>query len=102
MDPKTSIVDLAESGMDARGVGLVGDILFASSQSIQRTQDRLWEAERKRRMVLEMQIEAFLDAAERAHMGSTREYEAAIDVLRYPKPDSVLLSRHPDFTPDDL
>lgn len=89
--------DLAAAGMDASSVGLVGDILTASARQLSATQDRLWEGERRRRMVLEVRVDLFLDAVDKVFGGTTRDYENAINLLRYPSGnEDALLAMHPE------
>ena len=97
-EENVSIRDLAGSGMDAESVGLVGDLLTASARSLSATQNTLWQNERLRRMALEVRIYEFLDKAESAYLGTVREYERAIDTLRFPMPnDKYYAERHPEY-----
>jgi isopenicillin N synthase-like dioxygenase len=96
--PEMGVREAAETGgLDGPTAGLVGDILLASQRSISATTDRLYEFEKQRRMALEVLIAQFLDAAYGAFQGTTREYERAIDLLRYPPSDNVLAAKHPEY-----
>jgi hypothetical protein len=65
------------------GLELAMSLVTASMDANFRTMDTLHEGERKHRMALEVLIDVFLDHAAAAHMGTVREYEDAIDILRY-------------------
>jgi hypothetical protein len=67
-------------------IGSSGDLalrlLSASMGANFDTMDRLYESERNRRRALEVHLDNALAAFERAHLGSVREYEAAVALLR--------------------
>lgn len=85
-EKNATLLDVAkETGASGEDMGLIGSILAASANATASAFDRLYEMEKLRRQALEVRIKEFLAAADRAYMGSVREYEAAIDLLRYPK-----------------
>ncbi len=74
------MIEIAQESPEA--AGLIHQILTASSQSIQKTMDSLYEQEREHRQALEVLIDMVLESLEAAHMGSAREYEKAVAPLR--------------------
>lgn len=76
--------------------GLVFSLVAASMDANNRTIDTLMEVYRTQWMAREVQIAEFLRAAEVAFGGTVREYERAIDLLRYGtgETDEQLAERH--------
>lgn len=57
-------------------------LMSASMHANFATMDRLYESERNRRQALEVHLDDALAAFERAHLGSARDYEEAVALLR--------------------
>lgn len=68
---------------EGQGLTLAMQLVTASMDSNFRTMDALYEDERQRRMALEVLLDVFLDHADAAYMGTVRQYEEAIDILRF-------------------
>lgn len=90
---------IGEESPDA--LALVGSLLQASAQQNLATMDRLYESEKRRRMILEALIDETIDRLEDAHMGSAREYERAVRDLRFGGHgrEGELLARHRENYP---
>lgn len=89
-----AVAEIAQQSPEA--AALVYAIVTGSMNANNHVTDQLLEVERVTRMAREVQIQEFLAAASAAFGGTVREYEGAIDILRFGtgETDEQLAARH--------